>query len=36
MTLLIAYLLMYHIGVTDWMAYFGVFVLWIAHLSTGR
>lgn len=34
MTLLIAYLLMHHMGVTDGVAYVGVFVLWVFHLSS--
>lgn len=33
MTLLIAYLIMWHIGIDDWVAWIGVFVLWLFHLA---
>lgn len=33
MTLLIAYLLMWHMGIDNGFAWFGVFVLWVFHLS---
>jgi hypothetical protein len=32
MTLLIAYLLMAHMGITNPLAWIGVFLLWLIHL----
>jgi hypothetical protein len=36
MTLLIAYLLMYHMGITHPTAWIAVLVLWWAHLSYSK